>query len=185
MRANLPSFLRTLSFRDQPQRRFVAWAAAACLVDLASKEMAVRALGSTGVVALTDRLALMLVWNTGSVGGNLVSAVTWQLSALVTALAVGLVFTVVGPIAAVDRRATVAFGLVTGGAIGNLASMMAGPPGVADFIGIRLTPETTMVANVADFALWTGAVLLAPVFLTLVRLVRADRAVVRTVAPLA
>lgn len=51
-----------------------------------------------------------------------------------------------------------------------------GPPGVADFIGIRLTKDTTIVANVADFALWTGALLLAPVAMTLVRLVREERA---------
>ena len=79
-------------------------------------------------------------------------------------------------LAAIDRRAIPALGLVTGGAIGNLASMMAGPPGVADFIGIRLSADTTMVANVADFALWSGALLLVPVALKLVRLVRAERA---------
>jgi lipoprotein signal peptidase len=179
MRLDLLSFLRALPFRDETHRRFVAFAAAACLVDLASKEVAVRALGSTGYVALTERLALMLVWNTGSVGGSAVGEVTWQLSAVVTALAVGLVMSVVKPMAAFDRRAVPALGLVTGGALGNLASMMAGPPGVADFIGIRLTAHTTMVANIADFALWSGAALLVPVAMTLVRLVRAERAAVR------
>lgn len=176
MRFELPSVLRALSLRDETHRRFAAFAAAACAFDLATKEVAVRALGSTGYVELTDRLALMLVWNTGSVGGSMVGALTWQLSAVMTVLAIGLVMSVVGPMAAFDRRAVPALGLVSGGAIGNLASMMAGPPGVADFIGIRLSCDLTMVANVADFALWGGAALLVPVALTLVRLVRAERA---------
>lgn len=176
MRLGSPKFLRVFSLRDATTRRFFMIAALACLIDLASKEIAVRMLGSTGYVPLSDRLALMLVWNTASVGGATVGALTWNISALMTLLAVGLVISVVGPMAAVDRRAVPALGLVTGGAIGNLASMVAGPAGVADFIGIRISANTTMVANLADFALWGGALLLAPVAMTLLRMVRAERA---------
>ena len=78
--------------------------------------------------------------------------------------------------AAYDSRATVAMGLVSGGALGNLLSMIAGPRGVADFIGVRLTEDTTMVANVADLFLWSGSLLLVPVGMTLYRLAKLERA---------
>jgi signal peptidase II len=94
---------------------------------------------------------------------------------LVTLLAIGMVLIVVRPLSAVDTRATTGLGLVSGGAMGNLASIMAGPAGVADFIGIRLSGDTTMVANIADFFLWGGALLLIPVCATLARMAHLER----------
>jgi lipoprotein signal peptidase len=164
------------SVSDPVIRRYLGFAVLACLADLCTKEVAVRSLGEHGFVSLTDRFALMLVWNTGSAGGVSIGPFTTELNVLMTLLAMGLVFTVVRPMAAIDPRATLPLALVSGGAAGNLLSMLWGPSGVADFIGIRLTKDTTIVANVADFALWTGALLLAPVVLTLVRMVRAERA---------
>lgn len=157
-------------------RRYLGIAGAACMVDLLTKEVAVRALGDHGVVSLTERLSLTLVWNTGAAGGVTMGPYTWLINVVVTVLALGLVLSVVRPMAAVDPRATMALGLVSGGAVGNLLSIMAGPLGVADFIGIRLTADTTMVANVADFFLWAGALMLAPIGATLVRMARAERA---------
>ncbi|BAH40059.1 MAG TPA: hypothetical protein DGD08_12085 [Gemmatimonas aurantiaca] len=161
---------------DPVIRRYLGIAFLACLADLCTKEAAVRSLGEYGFVSLTDRFALMLVWNTGSAGGISIGPFTTELNVIITLLAMGLVLSVVRPMAAVDPRATLPLALVSGGAAGNLLSMLWGPPGVADFIGIRLTKDTTIVANVADFALWTGALLLAPVAMTLVRLVREERA---------
>ncbi|MBL0939436.1 MAG: signal peptidase II [Gemmatimonadaceae bacterium] len=174
---NSASTDNTIAFwRDPVTRRFSMVAAAALLIDLATKESAVRLLGTDGYVSLTDRLSLFLVWNTGVTGGVSVGPFTAQLNVIVTVLALWLVITVVRPMASVDPRAASALGLVTGGALGNLASILVGPPGVADFIGIRLSADATMVANVADFALWGGALMLAPVALTLVKLVRDERA---------
>jgi hypothetical protein len=48
--------------------------------------------------------------------------------------------------------------------------------GVADFLAVRLTDDLTMVANVADLFLWSGALALIPVGATLVRMARAERA---------
>jgi signal peptidase II len=166
-----PSF-----FHDTAIRRFLGIAGVACALDLLTKEAAVRGLGEYGLVPMTERLWLTLVWNTGAVGGVSMGPFTWLINTLVTVLALGLVLSVVRPIAALDQRATTALGLVSGGAVGNLLSMMAGPVGVADFIAIRLTEDTTMVANVADFFLWSGALLLIPVGATLVRLARLERA---------
>ena len=161
---------------DTARARFIGMTAAVAGIDLVAKEIAVRSLGSTGLVAFSDRFSLFVVFNTGSAGGVQVGPYTWQLNVLVTLLAVGLIASVVQAMAAVDRRATRALSLVAGGAVGNLLSMLFGPEGVADFLGIRLTSETTIVANVADFALWTGAVMLAPIALLLLRLARAERA---------
>ena len=85
---------------------------------------------------------------------------TWVLNVFVTVLALGLVLSVVRAMASVDSRSTEALGLVSGGALGNLASIVAGPKGVADFLAVRLTDETTMIANVADLFLWAGALAL-------------------------
>ncbi len=161
---------------DTVRARFVGITALVAAVDLLTKEVAVQTLGATGVVPFSDRFSLFVVFNTGSAGGVHIGPYTWHINVLVTMLAVGLIASVVHAMAAVDRRATRALALVAGGAVGNLLSMLFGPDGVADFLAIRVSGDTTMVANVADFALWTGAVMLAPVALLLLRLARAERA---------
>ena len=166
-------------FRDSAIRRFVGIAVAACGVDLLTKEIAVRSLGETGWVTLTDRLSLTLVWNTGTAGGSSIGPFTWLLNVVVTVLALGLVMSVVRAMAAVDTRSTMALGLVSGGALGNLGSIVAGPVGVADFLAVRLSDDLTMVANVADLFLWAGALTLVPVGATLVRMAREERRAAR------
>jgi signal peptidase II len=167
---------RVQSLFATARSRFVGITVLAAAVDLLSKEVAVRTLGSTGVVTFTDRFSLFVVYNTGGTGGLHIGPYTWQINVLVTVLAVFLIASVVQAMAAVDRRATAALALVAGGAVGNLASMLFGPEGVADFLAIRLAGDTTIVANFADVALWTGTALLAPVALLLFRLARAERA---------
>lgn len=169
------SFISPLS-TDSALRRYLGIAVAACGVDLLTKEIAVRSLGETGLVTLTERLSLTLVWNTGAAGGVSIGPLTWLLNVVVTVLALGLVMSVVRAMAAVDSRSTMALGLVSGGALGNLASIVAGPHGVADFLAVRLTDDLTMVANVADLFLWVGALALVPVASTLVRMARAEKA---------
>jgi signal peptidase II len=126
-------------------------------------------------VDLGGRLSLMLVFNTGSAGGLMVGPYTGLLNVFVTLAAIVLIATVAKSLIAVDRRASLALGLVTGGAIGNLASMLVGPAGVADFIALRLSADQVVVLNVADLFLWFGAVALAPVVVTLLRAIRAGR----------
>lgn len=161
--------------------RFVGLTAVVAAADLLSKDIAVRSLGETGLVPISERFSLFVVFNTGTAGGLQIGPYTWQLNVLVTLLAVGLIASVVTAMTAIDRRATPALALVAGGAMGNLLSMLFGPEGVADFLAIRLSGDTTIVANVADFALWTGAIMLAPVAMRLIRMVRAERAGLRRV----
>jgi signal peptidase II len=175
MSLSRPSIFSPL-FRDRAIRRYIGIAVAACGVDLLSKEIAVRSLGENGLVPLADGLSLTLVWNTGAAGGVSLGPFTWLLNVVVTVLALGLVMSVVRAMAAADARSTMALGLVSGGALGNLASIVAGPVGVADFLAVRLSEDTTMVANVADLFLWAGALALVPVGATLLRMARAERA---------
>ncbi len=147
----------------------------AAAADLLTKQIAVASLGADTVIQLFDRLSLLVVFNTGSAGGVMIGPYTWQLNVLVTLAALGLITMVAPSLIAIDRRARLALGLVAGGALGNLASMLFGPIGVADFIGLHLAGDTVMVMNVADLELWTGALMLMPVVLTLLRAIRAER----------
>ncbi len=175
MHLDTPRVSRVQSLFATARARFIGMTAAVAAVDLLVKDVAVRSLGSDNVVAFTDRFSMFVVFNTGSAGGVQIGPYTWHLNVLVTLLAVGMIASVVQPMASVDRRATRALAFVAGGAVGNLLSMLFGPDGVADFLAIRLTADTTIVANVADLALWAGAAMLAPVALTLFRLARIER----------
>ncbi len=158
-------------------RRAMGWyvgiAAAAGLLDWATKTLAVNFLTDHTQV-LSNHFALMLVFNQGGAGGMSLGPYTWLINVGVTAMSVLMISMVVGPLAKVDRRASLALGLVAGGAIGNLVSMIAGADGVADFLAIRFT-DSAIVANVADLALWSGAVLLVPVVRRLLLAIRAER----------
>ena len=166
---------------DAVMRQFARIALIGCAFDLATKELAVRVLNDQ-MIGLGSRFSLMLVWNLGAAGGVQIGPMTAGINAIVTVLAIGLVATVVRPIAALDPRAPLPLGLVSAGALGNLLSIVAGPEGVADFLGVRLTADTTVVVNVADLMLWTGSLLLVPVALRLLQAHRAER-VARTLAP--
>ena len=159
------------------RRALIAYSAVAAIAagaDLLTKQAAVSMLGDR-VVSLIGRLSLMLVFNEGSAGGVMVGPYTWQLNVVTTIMALVLITSVASALIAVDRRATLALGLIAGGALGNLASMLGGPAGVADFLAVRITSELTIVLNLADLALWSGALTLGPVVVTLVKAIRAER----------
>ena len=175
MRSALWSQLRRLS-ADTVLRRFVGVALIAALLDGVTKVIAVQTLGAVDWVQISDRLGFMLVWNEGGAGGVSMGPATAQLNVLITVSALVLVASVVRQLAAIDARATWALGLVSGGALGNLVSIVSGRKGVADFIGMQLWGDLTIVANVADLMLWSGALWLAPVFANLLSRAREQRA---------
>ena len=104
-----------------------------------------------------------------------IGSFTRSINVLATMLAIGMVMRVVSPLASVDARAALPLGLLTGGALGNLASMLAGPEGVADFLAVRIGHSGMIIMNIADLFLWVGALLLAPVVLRLLGAIRAER----------
>lgn len=165
----------TVATASSVMTRFLTVAMIAMGIDLATKAVAANALGDGGMVSISERLAFLLVYNTGTAGGASIGPYTWLLNVTVTLLSLGLVLGIVKALAQVDPRSTLPLALVSGGALGNLASMLTGPEGVADFIAVQVTSTSTVVLNVADVWLWSGAMLLAPVVVRLVAAVRAEK----------
>lgn len=155
--------------------RFALIATLAAAADLLTKAVATAFLSDGRFIELSTRTAFMLVYNTGSAGGASIGPYTWAINVGVTAAAILMIMRIVSPLSAVDSRATRALALVCGGAFGNLASMLGGPEGVADFIAVDLPNGATIVMNVADLLLWGGALMLLPVVGRLIAAVRAER----------
>ena len=157
-------------------KRYLWVAALAAAADGLSKFLVVRTFGVGGGYPISDRLALFVTFNQGGAGGGAtLGAYTWHLNVLFTAFALVLITAIVRQLSAMDPRASLALGLVAGGALGNMASMVSGPPGVADFFAVQLSADTTIVMNMADAFLWSGSLLLLPVVARLVQLIRAEQ----------
>ena len=152
-------------------RAYVTGAVAVAALDLLTKQLAFLLVGEK-VIHLFGASSLMVVFNTGGAGGVSVGPYTWHFNVLVTMVAIALISSIAAALIRVDRKALAPLCLVGGGALGNLSSMLWGPPGVADFLAYRLPRGTSIVMNVADIALWSGALLLLPVVVTLVRAIR-------------
>lgn len=161
------------AFNRQALTVYTAVAVVAGLADWGTKAMAVHFLTGNSQL-LGSRFALHLVFNTGGAGGMSWGPHTWLINVLLTLLAVVMISVVVGPLAAIDHRASWALGLVAGGATGNLVSMVSGQNGVADFLAVRFN-DSALVANVADLVLWTGALMLVPIVGSLLRAIRVER----------
>ncbi len=177
--SRIPSFLSW----HHSAVRYSAVALGAAAIDWTSKAVVFAALGVGGSAPLTGPFSLHTTFNTASAGGVSVGPYTWHLNVLVTFVALLMITTIVRQLAAVDARSACALGLVTGGALGNMGSMLIGPFGVADFLALDLSPSTTIVMNVADLALWSGALLLLPVVARLIKAIRAERRQAGGVAP--
>jgi signal peptidase II len=153
--------------------RFIGWAALVLLADLSSKYWAVTWLADR-TIPLGDWFSLFLVFNTGAAGGVSLGTHTWLINLIGTAATVAMVVAVVLPLARVDMRASAAMGMIAGGALGNLTSLLGEARGVPDFLALRLS-DAFVVFNVADAGLWAGAMVLVPVTAALVRIIRAER----------
>ncbi len=174
----LAPIFRRFTVSSDSQRillRYLGVAFLAAAIDWLTKLLVVQRFGVEGGLPISDRFSLLVMFNEGSAGGVMVGPYTWQLNVLVTVVALALITSIVRQLVLVDPRASLALGLVAGGALGNMGSMVLGPPGVADFFAIRLSPDTTIVMNVADAFLWTGALLLIPVAVRLVQAIRTEK----------
>ena len=166
---------RLMSDSDRIVAQYLGIAFASAAIDWLTKFIVVSVFGDGGGAPLWDRLSVLVTYNTGSAGGVMVGPFTWHLNVVVTAIALALITTIVRQLAMVDPHAAKALGLVAGGALANMGSMLLGPEGVADFFAIRISTDTTIVMNFADAALWAGALLLIPVVVRLVQAIRAEK----------
>jgi lipoprotein signal peptidase len=162
--------------RRSPLARFAGLALAVAVCDLAAKQVALATLAGRDVPLAGGALRLTLVHNLGSAFGISLGPYTPQLNFTFTLAAIVLAAVTCSALAAVDRRAPVALGLIAGGALGNLASLVLPPAGVPDFIAAGLPAGFQIVFNLADVAAYAGVVLSARVGATLMREMRRERA---------
>lgn len=138
--------------------------------DLATKAAAMELLGGDAT-HFARWLRFAVVHNDQGAFGWSVGAYTWQLNLALTLAAIVLMIPVTRDLARVDQSAPRALGLMAGGALGNLASLVTSPYGVVDFIELDFT-NVGIALNVADVAAYAG---LAMILRTGVRLVAAVR----------
>jgi signal peptidase II len=129
------------------------------LGDFVTKEAALRFVVSEPTV-FSSWLRFAVVHNQGAAFGVSLGLYTWQLNLAFTIAAIVMVLPVSGELARVDRTSPRALGLIVGGAIGNLVSLLVSPRGVVDFIAVRYG-DADLVLNVADVAAYVGLAMIA------------------------
>lgn len=146
----------------EPSRHLRMLARIALLVaagDWLTKAVAARLVGAEPVV-FSERLRFAVVHNDAAAFGLSAGAYTWQLNLALTLAAIVLMVPVARDLTRIDDWAPRALGLIVGGAVGNLASLILSPPGVVDFISISTAPHSELVLNVADLAAYVGLAML-------------------------
>ena len=150
--------------------RFFPLVALVALADLATKAIAVAALGEQ-TIPLADRLSLHLVYNTASAGGVWLGAHTRELNMVATGIVIGMLVMLVPMLARLDRHAPTALALMAGGGVGNLASLVSSRRGVPDFLALH-HEGGAWIMNVADLFMFAGLLLLGRTIVVLALAVR-------------
>lgn len=102
-----------------------------------------------------------LVYNPGAAFGLHLGPYSRWIFLVLTIGALGILWHLYRHTEAGNRWRTLAIGLVTAGALGNLIDRIVSPNGVVDFIDIGVGDKRWPTFNVADMAVSTGAILLA------------------------
>jgi lipoprotein signal peptidase len=156
---------------------FVPLARIATLValgDLLTKQVAVWWVGALHPqVSSTVRFGV--VHNDKGAFGLTAGDYTFELSLALTLAAIALIVPVARDLAKVDGRAPAALGLIAGGAIGNLVSLLLTPAGVVDFIAIQRADGAGIVLNVADLAAYAGVAMLMRTAALVIKAIRRHR----------
>jgi lipoprotein signal peptidase len=163
---------------DAPNRSpLVPLARIAALVaagDLVTKQLAVWWIGSLEGKA-SSAIRFGVVHNDKGAFGMTAGSYTFELSLALTLAALVLIVPAARDLSKVDERSTTALGLVAGGAIGNLVSLLLTPAGVVDFIAIQRADGAGIVLNVADVAAYTGVAMLVRTTALVVAAIRRNR----------
>jgi lipoprotein signal peptidase len=144
------------------------------LGDLLTKQVALLWVGTleprvTGVVRFG------VVHNDKGAFGLTAGNYTFELSLALTLAALILIVPVARDLARIDDRSSSALGLIAGGAIGNLASLLLSPAGVVDFIAVQRADGAGIVLNVADVAAYAGVVMLMRTTAMVIAAIRRNR----------
>jgi len=163
----------------EPSRRspLIPLARVAALVafgDLMTKEVALMWVGSLES-RVTAAVRFGVVHNDKGAFGLTAGDYTFELSLALTLATLVLIVPVARDLARIDERAPVALGLIAGGAIGNLVSLLLSPAGVVDFIALQRADGAGIVLNVADIAAYAGVALLLRTSAKVISAIRARR----------
>lgn len=133
------------------------------VADRVSKAVAEQVLWPRNVpkVVFGDWFRWTLVYNPGAAFGLHLGPYSRWIFLVLTLGALVILFRLYTATAVGDRVRTLALGLVTAGACGNLIDRIISPNGVVDFIDVGIGDSRWPTFNVADMAVSTGAVLLA------------------------
>jgi len=134
-------------------------AALVAVGDLMTKQLALLWVGTLEPLA-SRAVRFGVVHNDKAAFGLSLGDYTWELSLALTLTALVLIVPVTRDLSRIDDRAPTALGLVGGGAIGNLVSLLLSPAGVVDFIAIQRADGAGLVLNVADIGAYAGVALL-------------------------
>ena len=134
-------------------------AALVAVGDLMTKQVALLWVG-TLEPRVSAAVRFGVVHNDKAAFGLSLGDYTWELSLALTLTALVLIVPITRDLSRIDERAPTALGLVGGGAIGNLVSLLLSPAGVVDFIAIQRADGAGIVLNVADVAAYAGVVML-------------------------
>src|SRR6476661_2142987 len=124
--------------------------------DLVSKAMAVGLWTGERYPLLGSRFLIEVVHNPLGAFSTSYGAHTWEINVVATLAAALLAMIYCPRLTRLDALAPSGLGLVTGAALGNLASMVTSPRGVPDFLAFTHGQGSVLVLNVADVAAYIG-----------------------------
>jgi len=164
----------------EPARRspLIPLARVATLVaigDLVTKQLAVLWIGTLEPRVSSAAIRFGVVHNDKGAFGFSVGDYTWELSLALTLAAIALIVPVAKDLSQIDDRAPTALGLIAGGAIGNLVSLLMNRAGVVDFIALQRADGVGIVLNAADVAAYAGVAMLTRTAARVVSAIRRTR----------
>ncbi len=131
------------------------------VLDYITKQIAESSLQrGQSVEVIGDFLRFTLGYNTGIAFGLSIGNSSRWLLVIITLATMGLIVWLFRSVEERHKAQVAAFGLIMGGAIGNLLDRVFGSQGVIDFIDVGVGTTRFWTFNIADSAITVGAVLL-------------------------
>jgi len=149
---------------EQRRKQVIFWTLVACWV---ATDVITKAWAESHLIArlprgiLGEYMRFTLVYNQGAAFGMHIGDWSRWVFSVLTVAALGLLAHLFRETRADDTPRTVALGLVTAGAIGNLVDRIQSSRGVIDFIDVGIGDRRFWTFNVADVGVSCGAILLA------------------------
>ena len=130
-------------------------------LDILTKLLAVEYLPPHPLRIFGDLLTLQLVYNTGAAFGIHVGTYSRWVFLVLAIVALIVLGSMVRRTKPENHIHLIAFGLVCGGAVGNLIDRIRSSRGVVDFIDVGIGVHRWPTFNIADTAVTVGAIALA------------------------